>query len=197
MKEEKTEGIVLRVQEYKENSRILSLFTPQGGVLQMIIKRLSQKNSRLLTLSTPFTWGEFHYVEGNSTLLRFSEGSVFSENLELRERFSSLQAAGAMNQLLLQFFLPGSPDPLLYALYKSYLTQIPNFQEPKLLLASFYIKFLTREGLLDKALFPTTDHPLFEALKDAKSFEFLKTLTLSPFIINWLDQFCKKLNIHY
>ena len=48
MNEEKTEGIVLKAIPFKENDRILSLFTPDRGVMSLYVRGLSKKSLPLL-----------------------------------------------------------------------------------------------------------------------------------------------------
>lgn len=186
MKEEKTEGIVLRCQEYQETSRIISVFTHSSGLLQFIVKKIA--NARWMTLTTPFTCAEFHYHEGRSSLFRLLEGSVINEHLFLREKLSFLRTAGAMTSALLHTLLPGSPDPLLYILYKNYLNQIPVFDDSSLLLTSFFLKFLRYEGLLDLTDFPLADQPIAESLATVRTFEMLQSLKVSSSLQSWTQE---------
>ncbi|MES2345414.1 MAG: DNA repair protein RecO [Chlamydiota bacterium] len=183
MKEERIEGITLRSQEYQEKSRIISIYTAPLGLIQMIIKKVS--TPRLMSLSTPFTYAEFHYHRGRSNLFRLLEGSPIDEHLYLREKLNSLKAAGHMTAALLHLLLPESSDPPLYALYKTYLKQIPSFEDTAPLLTSFYLKLLSHEALLEWHTFSPTDRPLAEALANARSFDTLRTLSLSPALEIW------------
>src|SRR5579872_5211940 len=156
MTEEKTEGIVLRCMPFKENARILTLITLHSGLINIIVKKISRRTPHLLSLTTPFSQGEFFYTKRNSDLFQFQEGSLIEEHLFLRNKLSFLKTAGQMAQALLQGQLPGKPAPLLYALFSSYLKQIPSFDDPEILLGSFYLKILKYEGLIaDTQPFPT------------------------------------------
>jgi DNA repair protein RecO (recombination protein O) len=147
MHEEKTEGIVLRSQDYKERHRIITLFSPQG-LISLIVKGISRKNARLLTLTTPFNHGEYIYYQGRSDLFRFHDGATLNDHLDLRQNLRSLQTAGALANAVLTSQMTGKPSPALFALYKSYHRQIRSFDDPEPLLASFYLKLLKHEGLL-------------------------------------------------
>ncbi|MBS0605277.1 MAG: DNA repair protein RecO [Verrucomicrobia bacterium] len=147
MQEEKTEGIVLKAMDYKERHRIITLFTPQG-LTSLIVRGISRKNTRLLSLTSPFCHGEYLYRRGRSELLGFRDGSVLDDNLALRKNLKSLQVAGALANAILTSQMPDKPAPALFVLYKSYHKQIPHFADPEVLLASFYLKLLKHEGLL-------------------------------------------------
>ncbi len=147
MQEEKTEGIVLRAQDYKERHRIITLFTPEG-LLSLIVRGISRKNTRLLSLTTLFCHGEYHYRRGHSELLPFRDGNPIDEHLILRQNLKSLQAAGALANAILSSQMPGKSSPALYLLYKLYHRQVPQFPDPDILVASFYLKLLKHEGML-------------------------------------------------
>lgn len=147
MQEEKTEGIVLRSQDYKERHRIITLYTPQG-LLSLIVRGISRKNARLLSLTSPFSYGEYHYRRGNSDLLSFRDGAVLDDHLALRQNLKSLQIAGALANAILTSQMAGKPSPALFVLYKSYHKQVSHFDSPEVLLASFYLKVLKHEGLI-------------------------------------------------
>ena len=146
--EEKAEGIVLRAFDYKDRQRIITLFTREAGLISLIIKGISRKNYRMLSLSTPLSRVEVHFKWGKSDLFRFVDGTVLDEHLELREQLSFLQAAGHLAQTILQSQLPAKPAPSLYLLFRSYLKQVPSFTNAELLLSSFRLKLLRHEGLI-------------------------------------------------
>ena len=148
MKEEKTEGIVLRTLEYKECQRIVTVFTPYAGMISVIVKGISPRKISLLSLCSPFSEVEFLVKRGRSELLFFVDGSVLDAHLQLRLALPSLDSAGQMAQAILASQLSGKPAYEIYYLFRSYLKQIPTFESPTVLLASFQLKLLTLEGLL-------------------------------------------------
>ena len=147
MQEEKTEGIVLRSQDYNERHRIITLFSPLG-LISLIVKNISRKNARLLILTTPFSHGEYLYSQGRSDLFKYHDGSLLDDHLGLRQNLKSLQAAGALANAILTSQMAGKPAPALFTLYKSYHKQVCSFDDPAPLVASFTLKLLKHEGLL-------------------------------------------------
>ena len=147
MEIEKIEGIVLRSQDYKESHRIITLFTPEG-LISLIVRGISRKNSRLLTLTTPFCNAEYLYRKTHSELLSFRDGTVLDDHLSLRHSLASLQLAGSLANAILTSQMAGKPAPALYLLYKAYHKQASHFPNPGALLASFYLKLLKYEGHL-------------------------------------------------
>ncbi len=154
--EEQVEGIVLRAFDYKERQRIITLFTQEAGIISLIIKEISKKNFRLLSLSTPFSQVEIQFKKGRSDLFHYIDGTIIDEHLRLRQQYAYLQTAGSLAQGILQSQLPGKPAPFLYLLFRSFLKQVPLFDNHATLLASFRLKLLRHEGLL--ALSPECTH---------------------------------------
>lgn len=147
MQTEKIEGIVLRSQDYKESHRIITLFTPEG-LISLIVRGISRKNTRLLSLTTPFCNAEYHFHKGRGELLSFRDGTLLDDHLSLRHSLKSLQLAGSLASAILTSQMAGKPAPALYLLYKAYHKQASHFKDPDTLLASFYLKLLKYEGLL-------------------------------------------------
>ncbi len=221
MNEEKTEGIVLRSLEYKDSQRIVSVFTPYAGMISVLIKGISSRNLPLLSLCNPFSRVEFLIKRKNSELLTFVDGSLLDSNLPLRQAFSSLAIAGQMAQSILTSQLAGKSSADTYFLFRSYLKQIPTFQAPEILLASFQLKFLTAEGLLalsatcnlcDRqaeilsqgeslcrlhstgadASFTAEEWSILLTLHHAKHFSQLRTLSCHPSLLHKIDIYFKK-----
>ncbi len=188
-----TRAIVLRSVPFKDNQKILTLFSKQLGILSMILKGLSPKKSFLLSFGEVFCEAEFTFTKKRSDLVIFTEGTILSLHLPLREALSHLQIATALTQAILRSQLPGKPDPELYALLSCFLKQIPLFSQPAPLLACFYLKFLMQEGIFD----PKTDltgtfsqeetHSLIE-ISLIQQFSMLKQKVLSLECAKRLEQ---------
>jgi DNA repair protein RecO (recombination protein O) len=182
MSEEKTNGIVLRSTDYKDRQRIITLFSHEAGLISLVIKGISRRNTRLLALSTPFCEGEFLFRRGTSDLMRFTDGTILNEHLILRHQLSHLQTAGSLCQSILTSQLPGKSAPHLYLLFKTYLNTITTFDDPTPLLASFQLKLLKHEGILSfeethLTFTPSEQHTL-NTLLNAQQFTTLRTLSL-------------------
>jgi DNA repair protein RecO (recombination protein O) len=144
-----TEGIVLRSLEYKERQRILTVFTEQFGLISLIVKGLSKRKHHLLAIATPFSQSAFVLRRQRSELFNFLDGTLLDEHLSLRGSFAHLQAAGHLGQAILRSQLPEKAAPALYALFASYLKQIPHLTDPTPLILSFQLKLWKHEGLLE------------------------------------------------
>src|SRR3990167_1354425 len=149
MKEEKGEGIILHSLEFKEQERIVSIFTPHSGIISLIVKQLSKKNLTLVNLTTPFCQIEFIYRKGKSDLYRFIDGTILDLHLPLRQSLPHLIYGGKMLQAIRSTQFPGKPAPFLYQLLLSYIKKLPIYVKPESLYSSFQLKLLKHEGLFD------------------------------------------------
>ena len=218
MQEERTLGIVLRSLDYKDSQRIITVFTPIG-LLSFIVKGITRRTS-LLALTTPFSEGEFIFRRSRSDLLSFLDGTVNDNHLPLRQRLSSLETAGSLAHAILSSQLDGKSSTDLYQLFRFYLKQVPSFESPSSLLASFQLKLLLHEGLLalssqcnrcskesvflSKGESLCSAHPLEEGfqfspeewtlllqLEQAKQFSALRALVLTTPLCQKIDVFFK------
>lgn len=146
--EETQEGLVLRNLDYEERKRIITLFTPEKGLISLIVKNITRKKTHLLVLTAPLTHAEFTYSIRRSDLYTFYDGSVLNAHYPLRDKLSSIETAITFIKALLKTQLPGKQAPLLFHLTLTYLKYLPTFENPAPLLASFLLKLLKHEGHL-------------------------------------------------
>lgn len=145
MIQESSKAIVLRSLFFKDNQKIVTLFSERFGIISLLMKGVSHppKNS----LSEPFCEAEYFFSKGTSDLRKYQDASILDLHLHLRSRLPYLKTASSMVKALLSTQLPEKASPALYLVFASFLKQIPLFpcQEP--LLSCFYLKFLKHEGL--------------------------------------------------
>lgn len=144
----KLEGIVLKQIPFKETDRIVTLYSKEQGVLQFIVKRLSQKNLQKVNLVSPLCYGEYHLRGKEQSLLQLIDGSIYNLHLPIRENSKRLQASMKILQLLLSTQVQNKPSALLFQLVKSYLSQMTKTPHVEELLLSFHLKLLKHEGLI-------------------------------------------------
>jgi len=202
------EGLVLRSFPYKDRQKIITLFTPTRGLISLIVKGITQKKIHLLTLTSPFTQGEYHFHIGRSELYSFRDGSPIQTNHALRQRLPSIEAATLIAKALLDSQMPHKAAPNLYKLTLAYLAQIPQHENPTTLIASFLLKLLKYEGHLSlhpctrcgqtashlhlgesycQSHAPVRAHPftlqewsVLQTLTEARSFSALKEASIEP-----------------
>ena len=172
-------AIVLRSFIFKDNQKILTLFSENAGIASMILKGLTSKKSCTMAFSQPFCEAEFLFSKGSSDLLKFREGSIIDLHLPLRNSLGFIKTASAMNNAILRSQLPGKPSPELYALLSSFLKQIPFFSSQETILACFYLKVLKHEGSYHPLASEGENTPLFSEIEKRTLIELM---TLHSFL---------------
>lgn len=147
MEQFQTEGVVLQTFPFKEYDRILTLFTP-GGLLKLFVKGRKQNFLQQSALTAPLTIGEYFYIQGRSDLHRFRDGTIFHQNMRIRDNLEALQTANKLIQTILSSQWPGKPSPHLYILFRHFLQKISETEHPQRLIAAFLLKTLKHEGIL-------------------------------------------------
>ena len=143
------EGVVLRSTPYKDHARIISLFTPCHWVLSLYVRGLSKKHPAKINLTTPLTRAEFVFKKGKSDLYTFVDGTILDLHLDLRSSYSHLDAAGKILQSILKTQMPGKSAAPLYVLLTSFLSRLEKAKFPETFWATFELKLLKYEGLID------------------------------------------------
>ena len=145
---EKVEGVVLKYIPFKERDRIVSLLTPDRGLLSLYVKEVSKTNPFLINLTSPLCRGEFVFKKGRSDLCSFTDGAILDLHIPIRSSFLSLHYSGKMIQGIVKTQASGKNAQRIYRLFLAYLKQLPQSMHPETLWASFELKLLKDEGLL-------------------------------------------------
>ncbi len=149
MDTEKTPGITLSSKPFGERDKILHVFTFSHGLISVIIKRLSAKKSVLLTAAGHFCESEFIFRRSRTEMVTLQEASILEENLFIRSSLAMIECASSMAMAILKSQIPFKPAPGVYLLLSGYLKKLASFETPHTLAASFYLKLLLHEGLLN------------------------------------------------
>lgn len=146
--QQQVEGIVLKAIPYKENDRILTIFTSESGAMSLYVRGASKNKLSLMNLTTPFCRAEFIFRKGQSDLYRFIDGTILDLHLPLRKSYQHMACGGKMLGSILRSQMPGKSAHHLYRLLLSFLKKLPDFSHPETAWASFQLKLLKHEGLL-------------------------------------------------
>ena len=191
MSHESSKALVLRSLFFKDNQKILTLFSERFGLISLVMKGCSAPLKG--SLSEPFCEAEFFFTKGSSDLRKYHDGSIIDLHLHLRNKLSYLKTASAMTKAVLTSQLPEKHSPHLYALLSSFLKQVPHFPFQETLLACFYLKFLRHEGLYHKdCLLPSIsveEQQTLAKLAYLQSFDELKKEEVPLLLSTYVETF--------
>lgn len=167
------EGVVLSAIPFQESDTILTLFTPLA-LFKLFVKGRRRLDAHHQALISSFTVASYTYTSKNSDLHRFHEGKIVDQNLKLRDRLASFEAAQKILQTIYHTQWQNKETPALYLLTRKFLSLIPQMEDPRGMPAAFMIKLLKHEGILDPSAFG--EQRRIQALASVKSVDMLTSL---------------------
>jgi DNA repair protein RecO (recombination protein O) len=136
-----TEGIVLKAIPFRDHDQMITLFTPDAGLVKVIHK----ENRR--ALCRPLTRVELLYKEKRGEIFSSYGIHVIDTFPVLRQELSYIESSCDFIHAILESQCIGKAAPLLYQLFCSYLKKISDVTDPWVLAASFRLKLLRHEGI--------------------------------------------------
>lgn len=170
-----TEGVILRKLAYREYDQIVTVFTPDQGIMKLFHKG-SKRKKQLQGICTALNRVEITYREKNSELFACEHVGLIQSYLAIRECLNRLEAACDLIQALLSSQLVGRAALPLYQLLIFYLDKFSVIEDPWILALSFRLKILRYEGvfslsaLSESHLFTAQELPLIELLTLSQSY---------------------------
>lgn len=144
MKDYKTEGIIIRVRDYNEADRIVTLLTGDYGKVQAIAKGCRKPKSRKRGIIQQFTYGEFILYRGKSldTITQCEARESFGI---LRENLDRMAHGAYITELLDGFSTSGEHHNELF--YLTLMTlHLLSLDDPVLVTRAFEIRLMNLLG---------------------------------------------------
>lgn len=140
MKDYRSEGLIIRVRDYNESDRIVTIFTREYGKVQAIAKGCRKQKSRSRGIIQLFTYADFALYKGRNldTITQCEAKESFTD---IRNDLERLAYASYICELLDGFVTSGEKhDDLFYlALICLHLLTV---EEPQLLTWAFELKLM-------------------------------------------------------
>jgi DNA repair protein RecO (recombination protein O) len=147
-----TQGLIFKVIDFREYDQIMTVFTPDKGIVKWIFKiRKPSKTSPRVKIS-PLMQGEFTYSETKGEIWKCRELIIYNYYLKLRGDYSLLESAGRMINTVIDSQPLHKPAPKLYKQLITYLEKIPFTTNLPALELSFILKILKNEGVANTHL---------------------------------------------
>lgn len=139
-------GMVIRTVDYRDNDRILTLFTAESGRVDAKARNCRKATSPLLACTQPFTYGEYQLFYRNNKYI-IDQGEVLESFYPLREDVEKYAAASLCAALCLEGVQAEESSEAIFSLLYhtlSFLTYGDG--DPGDLSAAFLIRFLSLSG---------------------------------------------------
>lgn len=144
-----TTGLILKVIDFGDYDQIMTVLTPDRGLVKWIYKKKNPRSNQTNPKISPLTHAEFTYTETKGEIWKCRELCITHYNLKLRENYSWLEMAAQFIQWVLEILPSHKPAHKLYIQLMTYLEKIPLISNLKALELSFLMQILRNEGLLN------------------------------------------------
>lgn len=141
----KTDGIVIRTQDYGETHKLVTIFTKKIGKITAISRGANRPRSRLTAVSQLFIEGDFLlYVPKGLATLR--QGDVLESFRNIRQDLSRTAYAVYIVELTDKLIEEKEPDPFIYEQLKLTLEWINRKDEYAIPVMMYELKLFKKGG---------------------------------------------------
>lgn len=142
----KTSGIVIKTLDYKENDKLIWLYTEQYGKISAVAKGAKRSRSDLFSITLPLCYGDYLLFKGKG-MCRLSEGKIKNSFQGLLNNLEKLTYSTYLCELI---DISTEDEEKNFALYKEFVTAIylldTDALEYELLTRAFELKLLKATG---------------------------------------------------
>lgn len=149
---EKCEGIVIRVNDYGETNKIVTIYTREWGKVGVMARGAKKPNSRLAAITQPFTYG-YYLVQTGRGLGGLQQGEIISSMKAIKKDIFLTAYASYIAELTDKSTEDRKSNPFLFELFYQILNYINEGLDPEVITLIYEMKMLNMLGLypvLDK-----------------------------------------------
>ncbi|WP_053219136.1 DNA repair protein RecO [Virgibacillus senegalensis] len=142
---EKTEGIILRTQDYGETHKIVTILTPSHGKIGVVARGAKKPKSRMAAITQPFIHGQF-LIQTGRNLGTLQQGEVLTSFRPIREDIIKTAYATYLAELTDKLVEPNHYDPFLFQQLHQTLTWVAEGKDTEILTIIYELKIYQRAG---------------------------------------------------
>lgn len=142
----KTNGVVIKTQDYKENDKLVWMYTEKLGKVTSIARGAKRNKSKLFAITLPLCYGDYMIFKGKN-LSNLQEGKIISSFQGLMSNLDKLTYSSYLCELIDIALMEGESNRWLY---KEFITTLylldTDAIDYELLIRSFELKLLKATG---------------------------------------------------
>jgi len=165
----KTKGLVIREQPYKEQDKILTIFTEEEGKIQCIARGVRRQKSGLLASTQIFAYSEFVYYPGKNFGI-INQSNLIEAFYPLRNDLTKMALASYLLDLMYNAyeFYQKSPEILKLLLHVLFYISGGTAKNDLVLVGAFQMKLVSYLGY----------HPILETCTACQSEQDLSLFSI-------------------
>ena len=141
-------GIVLRVGNYAESDKLVTLYSEDLGRITGIAKGAKKSKRRFVNKLEEFSLLQLLYQNPRTEtgLFFIAEAELLHAHLTLRTDYRRYTTAIYLNELTVRFTREADPDPRLFALLQWALASLEHHDDPAKIIVLFHLRLLATVG---------------------------------------------------
>lgn len=142
-----TSAIVIKEVDYRDNDKMLALFSPKYGRIDALSRGCKKQGSKLMASSQLFNCGEYTFNSKKDK--NYHSGCVIKHSFyNLRDNYEKLFTASFFVEMISAFIMPNQEDKKIYALLLNSLFSLENnLNKPHDIIQFFLVKLSDLVGL--------------------------------------------------
>lgn len=140
-------GIVLKVRDYGESSKILDVFTKEYGVIGILAKGSKRIKSALSGITTRMSYGVFHIYYKENKLSTLAGIDIINPFINIRNNIINIGYATYLSELTFQLVKQSSNTYEIFDLFINGLTKINESFDPLVITNIIELKYLDYLGV--------------------------------------------------
>ncbi len=142
----KTEGFVIRTQDYGEGNKILTVFTKEMGKIGMMAQGARKTKSRFAAVSQPFIQALFFFHMGSSGLATLSQADLMQSFPKMRGDLYKTAYASYISELTDRLSDERQKNMGLYQLLSESFNHMESGKDSEVIARIFEVKILSLFG---------------------------------------------------
>ena len=140
------EGIVVSTTPFKENSKILNIFTKEKGLIGCVSKGCKSLKSKLRLPSERFAYGTFHMYYKEKGLSTLIDGDIKDYFINIKSDIIKISYLTYICELSMNVYKECEDDEI-YPLMESAILKIEEGHEPKIITNILELQYLSYLGI--------------------------------------------------
>lgn len=141
----KTEGIVIKLMDYGESNKIITLYTPRYGKISVMAKGAKKPKSRFHGVTQLLTYGEYVLFMGQQ-MGNLNHGEIEHHFVDIKKNIEKTAYAAYMAELIDRIQEAKEANPYLFKQFLSGLEQINSGKDEEMVAMMFEMKLLQTAG---------------------------------------------------